>query len=161
MVDVMDATSRARKRVLELSLLGLRQVDIAERLGVTQGRVSQLLSEARREWLDEGSRTYEAHLTEQLARLELLLSRLECGIDLGDSRSIDSAIRIVERISRLLGLDHRDRMSERTVRVEEARVQIMGQAVASMLDHLGVTGERRVEAIQVLQGELERAAEAS
>lgn len=144
-----------RKDVLELSLLGMRQVDIASKLGVSQPRVSQLLTEARREWREEGQRSYEEHVAETLAACRLLLAKLQPGIFAGDPRSIDSATRLVDRISKLLGLDHRDRMAERTVQVEEAKIRIVGSAVAAMLDHLGVVGAQRDAAIVVLERELE------
>lgn len=159
-MDVMEGGSRLRKEVLDLSLLGLRQVDIAEKLGITQGRVSQLLKEARSEWRTEGQRSYEEHVEDALATCRRLMASLERGIAVGDPRSVDSATRLVDRIAKLLGLDHRDRISERAVRVEEAKVQIIGSAVATMLDHLEITGERRIGAIEVLQRELEQAGDA-
>lgn len=160
MTGVVSTTDVARKRVLELSLLGRRQVDIAEELGVTQARVSQLLAEARKQWRDDSARSYEEHVAEALGRCELLLASLQRGIEAGDPRSVDSATRLVDRIAKLLGLDHRDRMSERTVRVQEAQVRMLGSAVSEMLDHLGVTGQARVEAVGVLQDALERAEQA-
>lgn len=147
----VSTTDQIRKQVLDLSLLGLRQVDIALELGVSQPRVSQLLAEARREFRSEAEKSYEEHVGEALARCELLLRSLHRGIESGDPRSVDSATRLVDRISKLLGLDHRDRMSERTVRVQETQVRLLGEGVSVMLDHLGVTGDRRVEAIEVLQ----------
>lgn len=154
--EVVGEGALRRQRVFDLSLMGFNQAEIAEKLGVSQPRVSQLLSEGRREWREKAHQTYEEHVTEALARCEMLLRSLKQGIEAGDPRSVDSATKLVDRISRILGLDHRDRMSERSVRVEEAKVQIVGTAVAAMLDHLGVAGEARVEAIGVLQRELER-----
>lgn len=156
----VDRVDRLRKEVLDASLLGLRQVEIAEKLGITQGRVSQLLKEARTEFRDEAKRSYEEHVEDALATCRRLMAALERGVEAGDPRSVDSATRLVDRVAKLLGLDHRDRISERAVRVEEARVRIMGAAVAAMLDHLEITGDRRIEAVQVLQQELERAGEA-
>lgn len=151
-----ERVDRLRTRATELRLLGYRQIDIAEKLGVTQGRVSQLLAEGRRQWREESARSYEDEVRTALARYEMLLSSLEVGIRVGDPRSVDSAERLVSKISALLGLEHKDRMSERNVRVQEAQVQMLGSAVAVMLDHLGITGDRRLEAVEVLQGELAR-----
>lgn len=153
---VISTTDELRRQAADLQLLGLRQIEIAERLGVSQPRVSQLLAEGRAQWRSETVKSYEEHLNETLERCNLLLSKLESGINIGDPRSIDSAVKLIDRISKLLGLDHKDRMSERTVRVAEAQVQLVGVALAAVLDHLGVTGEARIEAVQVLQAELEK-----
>ena len=156
----MNTTDEMRRKAVDLSLIGLTQVEIAARLGVTQPRVSQLLAEGRQEWRQETARSYEEHVEMQLARLEMLMRKLEAGLDAGDPRSVDSALKLVDRIAKILGLDHRDRMSERTVQVEEAKIRIVGAAVAAMLDHLGVAGPARLEALEVLQHELERAQDA-
>lgn len=143
-------------RVADMYLIGKTQMEIAHHFGISQPRVSQLLSEARTQWREKLGQSYEAHVAEMYATLQRILKATEAGLAVGDPRSVEAATKLAERISKLVGLDHADRISERQVRVEEAKVQILGSAMAAVLDHLGVVGAAREEALDVLEIELQK-----
>ena len=77
----LDWREGRRRRAWELKAAGWKQQDIAAALGVTGGAVSQWLSRARAEGVEEGLRRHPApgptpKLTlEQLAQLPVLLDR--------------------------------------------------------------------------------------
>lgn len=143
-------------RVADMHLLGATQVEIAQRFEISQPRVSQLLDEARTGWRARLAQNYEDHVAEALATLHRILKATEKGLSVGDPRSVEAATKLAERIAKLVGLDHADRISERQVRVEEAKVQVLGSAMAAVLDHLGVVGSQREEALNVLEVELNK-----
>lgn len=150
-----NSTPERRRRAADLAALGYTQEEIARSLGISQPRVSQLLAEARQEWRQEQMSSYDHLVLSEHRYLVDLRRNLDAMVQSGSLDSIEAAIKLSERISRLLGLDHSDRMSERLVLVEEAKTRIMGRAVAAMLDELEIAGERREHALQVLQRELE------
>jgi DNA-binding CsgD family transcriptional regulator len=55
-----------------LSLQGLSQAEIAGQLGISRGRVSQLLKEVRQQWHATATRELAEHVAQQLARIDLL-----------------------------------------------------------------------------------------
>lgn len=87
---------------IDLRLQGHGEAEIAQRYGVSQ----QAISEAILKYLHDRP----AHGAEFLRRLEnehldYLSAKLAPAIDRGDLRAIDTAVRISERRSKLLGLD--------------------------------------------------------
>lgn len=149
--------STSREKVMRLYALGHTQVQIAEKLGMSQPNVSYHIRAAQAEWRAVQRETpTEDHFNRQLASYDQMLVALEPSMRAGDSKAVDAAGRIGALKARLLGLDHSDRMNERRVRIEEAQQQMLTAAVIKLLDHLELTGPARDEAITVLQGELEQ-----
>jgi transcriptional regulator with XRE-family HTH domain len=150
----MTDTAELRARAAEPSLLGHTQAVIAERLGVSQPRVSQLLSEARAEWVAKQDATFEELVATELARLDYLTSSLELGIRTGDPTSVNTAGRLAERRHKILGLDRADQLDEARVRIDAARLQVIASAFASALVELEVEGEAWQLATRTFVGRL-------
>lgn len=149
-----DTRSALAVRAGDLHLTGHTQVEIAERLNISQSSVSNYLSQSRDYWRNDLNRDYEEHLAEALAAIRRIMTATEVGLQVGNTKSIEAATKLVERTSKLLGLDHADRMSARMVAVEEARAKLMVAAAVALLDHLGLEGEEREAAIVVMQSEI-------
>lgn len=153
----MEAADGAlQTQIARLAAGGLNQTQIAERVGIAQSTVSRIMVRVRQTWRADTAASYENLLAREYAYLEHLRSCLADGVTNGSTRHIEQALRLSERVSRQLGLDHADRMNERRVQLEEAQQQIAVAALVKVLDHLELTGEAREEAITVLRGELEQ-----
>lgn len=139
----------AKRDAASLAALGMTQSEIAERLGYTQPRISQMLAEARREFAASQAASYEAMVEREHEHLLALRRALLDGIEAGSFKHVETAIKLSERVSRLLGLDHQDRMSERMVKIEEDKTRLVVLALAAVFDHLGLDGAARSEAIDV------------
>jgi hypothetical protein len=66
----------------------------------------------------------------------------------GDPRSVEVALKVLERRARMLGLDHSDRVSDKLVEIEEAKTRLMSMALAAALDTLELDPERRASVMQ-------------
>lgn len=141
-------------RVADLYLTGHNQVEIAEKLEISQSSVSLYLSEARTHWRQDLNKSYEEHLAEARETIRTIMKATQKGLEEGDPRSVEAATKLVERTAKLLGLDHADRISARMVAVEEAKQRILVTAMVAVFDHLGLDGETRIQAFGVLEQEL-------
>lgn len=149
-----DTRSLLAVRVGDLHLTGHSQVEIAEKLEISQATVSNYLSESRTHWRANLTKSYDEHMAEALAQINRILKATEIGLQAGDPKSVEAATRLIERTSKLLGLDHADRISARMVAVEEAKQRILVTAMVAVFDHLGLDGEQRIQAFGVLEQEL-------
>jgi len=100
-----DVREQRRKRAAHLRLLGMPQAEIAQRLGVSTMQISRDLAVARDEWKAQYAKSYDEHVTEQLAHYDLLLNALRVDIEMGVTEAIKEARLLAERRARLLGLD--------------------------------------------------------
>lgn len=94
-----------RRRAWELRLAGLTQQQIGTKLGISQSLVSRMLARAR---ADATTATHEIAsnaTTEQVARLDRMLTALWEKVRNGNERAVDTVLRIEERRAKLLGLD--------------------------------------------------------
>lgn len=94
-----------RRRAWELRLAGLTQQQIGAKLGISQSVVCRMLARAR---ADATAATHEVAATattEQVARLDRMLTALWEKVRAGNERAIDAVLRIEERRAKLLGLD--------------------------------------------------------
>lgn len=142
-------------RVADLYLTGHNQVEIAEKLEISQSSVSLYLSEARTHWRQDLNKSYDEHLAEARETIRTIMKATQAGLEQGDPRSVEAATKLVERTAKLLGLDHADRTSARMVAIEEAKLRMLSSAMVAVFDHLGLEGAKREEAFTVLQTELE------
>lgn len=149
-----DTRSALAVRAGDLHLTGHTQVEIAEMLHVSQQTVSNYLSQSRAYWRHDLNRDYAEHMAEALASIRRIMKAAEVGLEAGSPKAIESATKLVERTAKLLGLDHEHRISARMVAVEEAKAKVMIAAGVALLDHLGLEGEEREAAINVMQTEI-------
>lgn len=97
----LQATERAIK-ALNLRRQGWSFRDIAQELGVTPPAVHEAVTRMLRNMTHEEADSYRKI---ELERMETMLKAIWGRVTEGELQAIDRAIRISERISRLLGLD--------------------------------------------------------
>jgi hypothetical protein len=98
------ASKRREAECLRLRLEGESFEDIATQVGFKSPSGAykafrRALDGIGRDWVEEVYRL-------QLARLNTLLAQVWPGVENGDLRAIDTALKIMDRIDRLHGLDH-------------------------------------------------------
>ncbi|MCX4906864.1 sigma factor-like helix-turn-helix DNA-binding protein [Streptomyces sp. NBC_00878] len=136
-------------QVWRLFLEGHTQEAIAERFGISQQRVSQIIDEVR-ESIPEVARVAAALL--DLERLDLLMTGMMPPALAGDAKATAAVLRILERRAKALGTDP----SEPLELVLDARMDVVGQlvadALAAAMDALpGLSQEQRIAALSKAQ----------
>jgi len=102
--------AQRKARALELRMQGRTFNQIAADLKITDGRVSQILSEALRELSEQRLESAESYRDLELAKLDALESRTNALFDAADSQAavlsvIGTLLKIHERRAKLLALD--------------------------------------------------------
>lgn len=121
-----EADARA---VLALRIKGLSYSAIAEQLNCSRSYAHSLVDTAAKE-LRESNRNEAAALVDiELARLDAMLAALNDKINGGDTRAIDSALKIMERRAKLLGLDKPQKLEH-----SGAVMQLDPDALLALLD---------------------------
>lgn len=141
--------------VAELTLMGFSPEKIAERLGVSLRTVKSDLEKIRIRWQENRKKSYSEFIEEELATQKMLMQALETGIKSGSWKHVETALKITERRSRVMGLDHADRMDQARVEIEAAQLDLIARALERVLDVLNLTDEQRELAQTTLLLELE------
>lgn len=133
-------------------LEGHTQEAIAERFGISQQRVSQIIEEVR-ESIPEVARVAAALL--DLERMDLLLTGVMPSALAGDTKAAAAVLRILERRAKALGTD----VSQPLEVVLDARLDVVGQlvadALAAAMDAVpGLSEEQRIAALSRAQEKL-------
>lgn len=102
--STLNAAER-RARVMQLREEGLTIRAIAEKEGVSQRRIRQLLEEGTTRLLDRHDQLARDLLERSLSHLDDLLEAVWDDAMEGDVRSVAQALAIIDRRTRLLGLD--------------------------------------------------------
>lgn len=139
----MSAGDDRLEFVAEMTLLGFNKEKIAERLGVSVGTIEGDLQKIRIRWQENRRKSYTEFIEEQLATHDLLMQSLEHGIKSGSWKHIETALKIVERRAKTLGLDHADRVAQARVEIEARQLDLLTVAVEKMLDVLGLDDAKR------------------
>jgi hypothetical protein len=102
-------TSERVALAADMRVKGFTWAQIALELGtdgnVIQVETSRVIQKAASEW-DAANKSYVLALI--MGRLDYMFSKLMPAIDMGDVKSIDSAIRITAQQAKLLRLEHAD-----------------------------------------------------
>jgi transposase len=141
--------------VAEMTLMGFTPEKISERLGVSVGTVKNDLQKVRIRWQENRQKSYTEFIEEELATQRLLLSSLEDGIKQGSWKHVETALKILERKARVVGLDHADRMEQARVEIEARQLDMISQAMEAVFRVLGLDDEQRELATNTLILELE------
>lgn len=141
--------------VAELTLLGFSPEKIAERLGVSTPTVKRDLEKVRIRWQENRQKSYSEFIEEELATQKMLLGALEEGIRSGSWKHVETALKITERRSRVIGLDHADRMEQARVEIESRQLDMISKAMEAVFGVLGLNDDQRELAITTLTKELE------
>jgi hypothetical protein len=132
-------------------LYGHTQEQIATDHGISQQRVSQIITEIR-DSIPQASKTDAALL--DLERLSMLLAGVMPAARDGETKASGAALRILERRAKMLGLDATESLSVVLERHRDLEGQLVADALAAALDVLGLTAEQRVAALGAAQRRL-------
>jgi hypothetical protein len=104
--DAFD-TLRKEQKALELRLLGFTFQEIAQETGFWKDRrgAFKAISAALKKAQAENKESADELRSVELARLDRYLTFLAKRMNDGDTKSVDSALRIMDRRAKLLGLD--------------------------------------------------------
>lgn len=141
--------------VAELTLLGFGPKKIAERLGVTESVIKTDLEKVRMRWQENRNKTYTQFVEEELATQQMLMRSLEEGIKMGSWKHVETALKITERRSNVMGLDHVNRMDQARVEIESRTMDLISNALSRVMDVLGLSDEQRELATETLILQLE------
>lgn len=141
--------------VAELTLMGFSPEKIADRLGISVGAVNRDLVAVRIKWQENRKKSYSQFIEEELATQKMLMQSLEEGIRMGSWKHVETALKITERRSRVMGLDHVDRMEQARVEIEAKQLDLISRALEAALDVLGLSDEQRELAANTLILQLE------
>lgn len=138
--------------VLKLRRAGLSFTEIAKRVGYAdRGGAYKAYKAAL-------NRTYREPVAEvrelETQRLDALQVAVWTAAMRGNLGAVDRVLRIMERRSRLLGLDHADGVAERLVQIEADKVRLIAVAFGKVLDALNLDDEQRQLASRILLAEL-------
>lgn len=96
---------RKRLRVLEMRKTGLPQAEIAYRLNISAGQVSEMIREELETTRKLADQAVDDLRDLELARLDAATVYLWPRVEKGDTRAIEVLMKIMERRARLSGLD--------------------------------------------------------
>jgi hypothetical protein len=138
------------QRAMQMRVDGLDYAEIAADLGygTAEAAAADVHEALEEEFLQNGQYSAEILRMIELKRLNTLYSALLPGIQRGNSRSIDVAVKVSDRIAKMSGLDA-------AVRVEMTQLSDINQQIADVQREIA---ERQRAAAEVV-GELEPAYE--
>jgi ABC-type uncharacterized transport system YnjBCD ATPase subunit len=132
-------------------LMGHTQEQIAAEHGISQSRVSRIIVEIRAA-IPETTKVDAALVA--LERLDLMLTGVMPAALDGDTKASGAAMRIIERQSKMLGLDATEPLSIVLERHRDMEGQLVADAIAAALDALDLTHEQRTAALAAAQERL-------
>lgn len=152
-IRVPSAETIAREQhVLELRRAGLTFDRIAEEVGIgDRSDAHKIYKRALARTLQEPAADIRRLEGDRLDRLQVAVWTRALR---GDLAAVDRVLRIMERRSRLLGLDHADGIAERALAIEAGKVRLMAMALGRMFDALELDEEQRQRGTEVLFAEL-------
>lgn len=112
-----------REQALELRAAGMTYMYVAEKLGISKTQAWRDVQKAIKEVQEEYTENTKAIITIELKRLDRMLLALWTEAIKGNQGAIDRVVKIMERKSRLLGLDA---PTKKEVKVEGLDIKIGG-----------------------------------
>lgn len=139
--NMAPLTERAR-RMWEMRVNGKSTGDIATEMGISQSRVSQVLSKYSKDIIYPHVKEYREV---QIARLEYLWEKLVNSgrLEKGDPAAIASGVRIAERMAKLVGLDAAIKVQAEIETVDPRDIELRG-----LIEAARAAAEREIEAIK-------------
>lgn len=92
-------------KAYELRKAGASMGVIAQRLNISKATVHKYINDTIKAYLEEAKEAHQSILAMELARLDDMQFSVWTKARSGDSKAIDTMLKIMERRSRLLGLD--------------------------------------------------------
>lgn len=136
--NARDAAAEERRHEVALELFaGWTYRAIAKEHGVSIGTISHDVEVIREQWRDRAAASYDAHVTEALARLDVVVEELIRAIRDGDMSVVPALVRLEDRRARLLGLDKPAQFEiSGTVQVEDLEAK-KARAAAMLEEQVG------------------------
>jgi len=97
------------EQAIKMRALGMSYRQIANQLGVTHTTARRYVVRALERHLKELEESVDEHIRIELMRLDAMFLSLQKKLAIGDTNAINSALRILERRAKMLGLDYGDR----------------------------------------------------
>jgi hypothetical protein len=143
-----------RKKAVALRLAGVRPTDIAEQLGYSSvAHVTMDIKRARERSKAQLDETVEELRDLQSDRLERLLAATWSKALKGDTKAVDTAARLIERLCKLRGLEAPTQI-QLTQRLELESTAV-AEAVLAAIDALGLAPDARMLALNAAQSRLQ------
>lgn len=115
--------AQRRTALVELRLSGCSFQEIAEALGYkSAANASKDFSRVLDKQIMSQSQTIEQWRQAEILKLDRMLKALDRGIQLGNTRAIDSALKIMERRAKYLGLDKPQQVQVMTIDAIDAEI---------------------------------------
>lgn len=114
-----DEIAARRQQVALLRMTHMTQEQIANRLGVSIGTVNNDLQAIRAEWSERRTQGYDSWVSEEVAKLDSIEQAWLPKALKGDDKAVSRVLAIMDRRSKLLGLDQPER-HEHTVLTMDA-----------------------------------------
>lgn len=131
-------TAERRKAAVELRMQGLRWHEIADRLGYADRAAAYTdVRRALEKAVADLSFPLEAHRQLELDRLDAMQNALWPKILDGDPRAVDSALRLMDRRAKLLGLDAPQRVEVLTLDAIDAAIADLEQQLTARRSEAG------------------------
>lgn len=124
---------------------GWTQARLAAEYGVSQQRISQVLAEVR-ESVGDDARTDAALLARE--RTDALLAAVWPAAMEGDTRAVTAALKVLERQAKALGTDAVEPIAVTLDRRLDVEGDVVADAVAAVVEVLGLDEERRQLAVR-------------
>lgn len=132
-------------------ILGRTQEAIAAEHGISQQRVSQILSEIRSS-IPATDRA-DAALVD-LERIDMLLSGVMPAAVAGDTQAARAVLAILERRARMLRLDLEEPLRITLARHLDDQGELLADTIGAVLDALDLSHEQRMHALATAQAKL-------
>lgn len=114
-------------------LAGKTYATISKELGVSEGLIAKRIKEAAE---NRVSPLVDHYRQIENDRLDSLLRSLQEGIEEGDTRAINSAVRVSERRAKLLGLDAPEALSVSLSRAQDDAAGLLADALTAAVNAL-------------------------
>jgi DNA-binding CsgD family transcriptional regulator len=122
---------KRRNRVLELRAAGLTEEQIGEQLGLTQGRVSKIITRALEDWAKKDNANADLVRQQKLFELDQLKRAIWSDALRGDLKAVNAAVKIIQVQARLSGAEAPVKIERHTtvdIEIDPGEVKRMEQA---------------------------------
>lgn len=129
------ATAERRSKAVAMRLAGIDYDTIAQRLGYSdRGAAHKDISRALEQNVAELSRNADVLRQEELQRLDRLQAGVWAAAAAGDTKAVDTALKIIDRRCKLLGLDAPQRVEVVTLDMVDTEIRRLTSELSARID---------------------------
>lgn len=120
---VQAAVAERRSKMIDMRVAGISFDVIALKLGYSsRSAASKDFTRAMERNLAKERTSIEILIETEVRRLDQMLVSLQRGVEMGNTKSIDTALRVAERRAKLLGLDKASKVEIITIDAIDAEI---------------------------------------